>query len=111
MDIMRMRYTDNSEALDGYDFKTELITSINLKIIIKWKYWTSRTNEVVKLNCDNTGGQKSSKISLLKRKNTSLEKILVTNYNFVRLIPFADCFYLAGSTRSMQKNEAFLKFM
>lgn len=32
---MRMRYIDHSEALDGYDFKNELITFINLKNIIE----------------------------------------------------------------------------
>lgn len=32
---MRMRCTDNSEALDAYDFKIELMAFTNLKIIIK----------------------------------------------------------------------------
>lgn len=50
-----MRYTDNSEELDGYDLKTELITFINLKIIIKWNIGQALQNDVVKLNSDSTG--------------------------------------------------------
>lgn len=51
---MRMRYTDNSEAVDGYDFKTELITFINLKLR-REGIGQALQNEVVKLNHDNTG--------------------------------------------------------